>query len=178
MKGHRHRQSAEDVRFLDCYPAEILEPRQTDMLDDEVQVREGSGCVVDIGDVEGILVQGPDRGALVNVDVRHAKVQALLKVLERPLVCQFPPLGIILPLRGIELDAFRLPLVDLLFELFEALVFVARIKGRIENELVGMLFLEHSIAFGGVEAFNVEIAQGRSAGRWLYPRIRSRRGRA
>ena len=66
---HRHRQAGVHVGLLGGDPAEVLQPRQAAVLDDEVQVGEVRGHVVDVGDVEGVAVQRPDGRALVDVDV-------------------------------------------------------------------------------------------------------------
>ena len=66
---HRDGQPAVHVGLLGGDPAEVLQPGQPDVLDDEVQVGEVGGHVVDVGHVEGVAVQRPDRRALVHVDV-------------------------------------------------------------------------------------------------------------
>jgi hypothetical protein len=50
------------------------------VLDDEVQVLEVGRRVVDVGDVEGVLVQRPDGRALVDVDVLDAQLAAGVEV--------------------------------------------------------------------------------------------------
>jgi hypothetical protein len=75
-----HGQAGVDVALLRRHEAEVLDPRQPDMLDDEVElavvVRRD---VVDVGDVEGVLVQRPDRRALVDVDVLDPELDALVE---------------------------------------------------------------------------------------------------
>ena len=68
-----HGQAGVHVGLLRRHEAEVLDPRQADVLDDEVQVREVGRRVVDVGDVERVLVQRPDRRALVHVDVLDAE---------------------------------------------------------------------------------------------------------
>jgi len=53
-KGHRHRQPGEDIGFLRRDPAEIVQSRQTDMLDDKIKVGKISSRVINIPDIEGI----------------------------------------------------------------------------------------------------------------------------
>ena len=67
------------------------------MLDDEIQVREVSGSVVDIGDVEAILVQGPDGGPFVRVDVLDSELLALRQIAVGLGVGELPASGISLP---------------------------------------------------------------------------------
>ncbi len=67
------------------------------------RLREVRRRVVDVGDVERVLVQRPDRRSLVDVDVLDAELLARLqipvglRILERPAARALPPL------RGIEL---------------------------------------------------------------------------
>ena len=63
-----------DVGLLRRHEAEVLDPRQADVLDDEVELLVVGRDVVDVGDVEGVLVQRPDRRALVDVDVLDAEL--------------------------------------------------------------------------------------------------------
>jgi hypothetical protein len=53
-------EAAEDIGFLHRDPAEIVQPRQAAMFDDEVEVREIRGAMVDIGDIEGVAVERDD----------------------------------------------------------------------------------------------------------------------
>ena len=83
-EGHGHGQTAVDVGLLDPDPAEVLEAGQPAVLDDEVELREGGGSVVDVGDVERVPVERPDGGALVDVDIADAELGALLQVATGP----------------------------------------------------------------------------------------------
>ena len=71
-----HGQARVHVGLLRRHEAEVLDARQPDVLDDEVQLREVGRRVVDVGDVERVLVQRPDRRALVDVDVLDAELLA------------------------------------------------------------------------------------------------------
>jgi hypothetical protein len=53
-KGHRHRQPGIDVGFLRRDPAEIVEARQTDVLDNKIEVGIIGGGVIDVADIEGV----------------------------------------------------------------------------------------------------------------------------
>ena len=68
-----------DVGLLRRHEAEVLDARQAHVLDDEVQLREVRRGVVDVGDVEGVLVQRPDRRALVDVDVLDPQLLAFAR---------------------------------------------------------------------------------------------------
>src|SRR5262245_11488212 len=102
---HDHGQAAIDVGFLDGDPAEILQAGQPAVLDDEVQLGEGGGDFIDVVDLEGVLVEGPDGRPLVHVDVLDPQLLTPFQVAQRPGIGELPPLRIALPLGGIELDA-------------------------------------------------------------------------
>ena len=59
--------------------------------------------VVDVGHVEGVLVQRPDRRALVDVDVLDAEFLALLQEPHSLRVLEVQPRESLAPLGGIEL---------------------------------------------------------------------------
>ena len=84
------RQARVHVGLLRRHEAEVLDPRQPDVLDDEVELREVGRGVVDVGHVEGVLVQRPDRRSLVDVDVLDPELLALLQVPVRRRVLQRP----------------------------------------------------------------------------------------
>ena len=75
-------------------PAEVLQPRQAAVLDNEVEVGEVGGRVVDVGDVGGVPVQRPDGRALVNVDVSDAQFLAGLEVAVGPRVVEAGLVGL------------------------------------------------------------------------------------
>ncbi len=75
----RHRKTAKDIGFLHRDPAEIIQPRQAAMLDDEVQVREVGRAIVDIGDIKGIPVERNDSRAFMDMDVLNADFLARSK---------------------------------------------------------------------------------------------------
>ncbi len=106
---HDHCEAALDIRLLRRDPAEVLDARDAAVLDDEAQpgVAVQRGDFVDVGDVKGIAVEGPDGRALVNVNVDDAELDVLVEILERFFVAQLVPAGIALPLGGVELDALQ-----------------------------------------------------------------------
>jgi hypothetical protein len=63
--------------------------------------------MVDVGDVEGVLVERPDRRALVDVDVLDPELLALLQEPRRLEVRELPPSRAVAPLCRVELDALR-----------------------------------------------------------------------
>jgi hypothetical protein len=85
-----HGQAGVHVRLLGGHEAEVLDPRQAHVLDDEVELGEVGRAVVDVGDVEGVLVQRPDRRALVHMDVLDAELLARLQVPVRRRVGELP----------------------------------------------------------------------------------------
>src|SRR5256886_648420 len=68
---HRHGHAGIDVLVLRGDPAEVVESREPDVRHDELHVGKRGRRRVHVADVEGILVERPDRGSLVghlNVD--------------------------------------------------------------------------------------------------------------
>jgi hypothetical protein len=86
---HRYGQPSMDIGFLGGDPAKIFEPGQTHVLHHEIEVGEVRRCVIDIRDVESVPVQGPDGGALMDVDVLDAELAAFLEVAVGPWIGQF-----------------------------------------------------------------------------------------
>jgi len=60
---------------------------------------------------------------------------------------------------GVQLDAHRSPALDVLLELFEAGVAIARVEAGVHDELARMLLRERAIALGGVEPGRVPLLQ-------------------
>ena len=65
------------------------------------------GDMVDVGHVERIAVQRPDRRAFVHVDVADAELSAELEVAVGPGVVELPAARLPVPLGGVELHALR-----------------------------------------------------------------------
>ena len=130
-----HGQAGVDVGLLRRHEAEVLDPRQADVLDDEVQVREVGRGVVDVGHVERVLVQRPDRRALVHVDVLDAEVLGRLQVPVGARVAELVAARAVVPLGGVELDALGPVAVDVLLELLQAVVAVAGVEPGVVDEL-------------------------------------------
>ena len=131
------------------------------MLDDEVQRREVRRGEVDVGDVERVLVERPDRRPLVDVDVLHAEALAGLEVAGGLVALQAPAAGLAAPLGGVQLDPLDAPALDLGLELLEAGVTGPRVPGPVEHELVGVLLGEDRVALGRVEALRVPLLEVR-----------------
>ena len=125
------------------------------MLDDEVELREVGRRVVHVGDVEGVLVQRPDRRALVDVDVLHAQLlrpgqEAVgLRVFERPAARAVQPLG------GVELDSLGLPAGDVCLELLHRRVTAPWLEAAVDDELARVLLGQLAVLRRGVEALGV-----------------------
>ena len=77
-EGQRHRERAIDVGAARRHPAEIVEPRQAQVVDDEVQLGVEPGRLVDIAHVEPGEREGLDGGPFVEVHVLDAQLDALL----------------------------------------------------------------------------------------------------
>ena len=94
--------------------------------------------VVDVGDVERVLVQRPDRRALVHVDVLDAELLALLQ--ERGSASgsvELPAARAVVPLGGVELDALEaVLLVRPPRAARRPAVAVTRVPAAVDDELV------------------------------------------
>src|SRR5918993_1038041 len=156
---HRHRQPTVDVGLLYPDPTKILEPRQPDVLYDEIEIRKVRCRLIHVCDVERVPVQGPDGRALVDVNVFDPELHAFLQVLGGRGIRELPALGVTLPLGRIELDALEIVLVYQLLELPESLLSLARVEGAVEDELVRVLLLQDRVLFSGVEAVGEEFGQ-------------------
>ena len=131
-----HRQAGVDVALLRRHEAEVLDPRQPDVLDDEVELLVVGRDVVDVGDVEGVLVQRPDRRALVDVDVLDPELDALVEERHRLGVGQLPAARALVPLGGVELDALEAVLRVIGLELAQAGLAFTRVPAAIEDQAV------------------------------------------
>src|SRR5712691_7416575 len=69
-----------DVGLLGGYPAEVLQAWQPHMLNNEGQLGELGGGIVDVGDVKGIAVEWEDGGTLVDMDVGDTELGTLLQI--------------------------------------------------------------------------------------------------
>ena len=101
---HDHGQAPVDVALLGGDPAEVLQAGKPTVLDDEVEIGKRGGDFVDVGDVEGIAVEGPDRRPFMDVNVLDPELLALFQITHGPRVGELPSPGISLPLSGVELD--------------------------------------------------------------------------
>jgi hypothetical protein len=158
---HGDREPAVDVGFLGGDPAEVLEPGQADVLDDEPQAGERGGGVVDVRDVEGVPVHRVHGRALVHVDVADAELFTLLQIPVRPGIGQLPSLGIALPLRGVDLDALELPAFVQPLQLLQAGLAVTRVEAAVDDEPARVAFGHLAVLFGGVEPVDVPVGQVR-----------------
>ena len=115
-EGQHDSEAAVNVGLLRGDPAEIVKTRQAAVLNDEVQVLERCGDVVDIGNVERVPVQGNDRRTLVNVNILDAVLLRRLKKFIGFLVGELVALRVALPFRGVELDALGMILLAILVQ--------------------------------------------------------------
>ena len=129
------------------------------MLDDPVEVLEVGRRIVDVMDVEGVLVQRDDGRPLVHVHVLDAELLAELEAAIGVGVVEPPPLRGPVPLGGVELDAFDVVGLFHVVDVFERLLAVARIKGAVDDEPLGIALGDAGVALDGVEAVLVEVAK-------------------
>src|SRR5581483_9190241 len=108
-------------------PAEIVDARNAAMVDDEPEVWEVGGDLVDVAHVEGVAVQGVDGRTLVDVDNVDAELPAFFEVARDVLLLHRVALRLALPFGGVELDAAEAPLRVVGFEPVEAGLAVARV---------------------------------------------------
>ena len=129
------------------------------MLDNEVQILERGGDIIDIGNIERIAVERENGRAFVDMDVLDAELPRRFEKGIGFLVCQFVALRLAFPFGGVELDAFELVLFRRRMQRFKAFGAVARVEGSIEDEPVRVALLHGRTAFGCVETNFVEIGQ-------------------
>src|SRR5205814_9551894 len=128
-----------DVRLLRRHEAEVLDPRQADVLDDEVELWEVRGDVVDIRDVERVLVERPDRRSLVDVDVLDPELLALLQETLRLGTLERPATRALILLGRVELDALEVVTLGVLLELLQPGLALARIPATVGDQAVRIL---------------------------------------
>src|SRR5207247_966570 len=150
-----------DIRLLRRHEAEVLDPRQANVLDDEVELREVRGNVVDIRDVERILVERPDCRALVHVDVRDPEFLALLQEALRLGVLERPATRALIPLGRVELDALEVVTLGVLLELPQARLALAWIPATVGDQSVRRLLNQRGVLLERVEALAVPLLQVR-----------------
>ena len=156
-----HGEAGVDVALLRRHEAEVLDPRQPDVLDDEVQVLVVGRHVVDVGDVEGVLVQRPDRRALVDVEVLDAELDALVEERHRLGVGQLPAARALVPLGRVELDALDAVLRVVGLELLEPGLALTRVPAAVEEQLAGEAVQQRGVLLDVVEAVRVPLLQVR-----------------
>src|SRR5881409_749789 len=87
------------------------------------------------GYVEGVLVQRPDRRALVDVDVVDPELLALLQVGARRGVRERPAARALAPLGGVELDALDAVARVVFLELTESRLAVTGVEAPVDFQL-------------------------------------------
>ena len=90
----RHRQASIDIGFLRGDPAEVVQPRQAAMLDDEVQVLERGRDIIDVSDVERVSVQRDDGRPLMDVNILDTELLRRFQIFVGVLVGQLVALGL------------------------------------------------------------------------------------
>src|SRR6516225_3065607 len=103
-KGHCHRQPGEDVGFLRGDPAEIVQPGQTDVLHDKIEIGKIRGGVIDVTDIECVGAQRVHGWTLMDVDVLDPQFLAQGQIFVGPGVVESPAARAIAPLGRVELE--------------------------------------------------------------------------
>src|SRR3954462_4130744 len=98
-KGHCHGQPGIDIRLLRRDPAEVIEPWQTDMLDDEIELGEISGSVIDVMDIESDGAQRVYGRSLGDMDVFDPRRLRQLQILVGPGIIETPSARAVAPFR-------------------------------------------------------------------------------
>src|SRR6185437_3215496 len=94
---------------------------------------------VDVLDVERVLVQRPDRRALVRVDVLDPELRALLEERLRLGIAQLPAARAVVPLGRVDLDALEVVALGVLLELLQSRLTLAGVEPSVDDQLVGEL---------------------------------------
>jgi hypothetical protein len=142
--------------------AEVLDPRDAAVLDDEVQLAVVVGRhVIDVGDVEGVLVERPDRRALVDVDVPDAELGALVEERARLGVGQLPSARALVPLGGVELDSLDAVPGVVLLELPQPRLALTRVPAPVEDQPAGEAVEQRGVLLDVVEPVRVPLLQVR-----------------
>ena len=110
-------------------------------------------------DVERVLVQRPDRRALVHVDVLDAEFLCLLQVAVGGRVAELVTARAVVPLGGVELHALRAVPLDVAGQLHQADVAVARVEAGVRDEHPRVLLPQGRVALGGVEPLRVPLLE-------------------
>src|SRR3984957_9614887 len=135
-EGQRNRETGIDIGFLGRDPAEIVKARQGAKLDDEVQLLERRGDVINVGHIERIAVKRKYRRPLVDMDILDPKLLGRLEIFVGRLVGELISLGFATPFRGVEFDALDLVFFRQGMQIFQALGTVARVEGAVQDEAI------------------------------------------
>src|SRR3954454_23743568 len=117
--------------------------------------------VVDVGDVEGVLVERPDRRALVDVDVLDAELDALVEERLGLLVAQLPAARAVVPLGGVELDALEVVLLVVGLELLQTRRALARVEAAVDDQLAREALEQRPVHVDVIETGSVPLLQVR-----------------
>src|SRR5439155_15867627 len=115
----------------------------------------------DVADVEGVLVQRPDRRALVDVDVVDPELLALLQVGARRGVRERPAARALAPLGGVELDALDAVARVVFLELTESRLAVTGVEAPVDFQLAREALQQRRVLVDRVEAVDVPLLEVR-----------------
>ena len=157
-EGQGHREGSVDIRASSRNPAEVVQPGQANVVDDEVEVRKQPGRLVDVSDVEPGQVQRLHGRALVEVHVLDAKLQALLIEGKHHWVVRPPPSRLAPPLGRIPFEAAHPEFADLTLHLRHG-VGRSRVHASERDDPFGQAIVDGLVALRRHEPLVIEIHQ-------------------
>ena len=158
-EGHHHGKPAPDVLLLHSDPAEVVQARQADVLDDEFEVGEVGRGVVDVVAVEGVLGQRGDGRPFVDVHVGDAELFAELEAAIGLGVVEPPAARGAAPFCGVELDAPDTVGLLQRVQVLQRGRALAWVEGAVEDETIRVRLGDDGVLLGGVEALDVELLE-------------------
>ena len=157
-KGQRHRQGAVHIRTARRDPAEIVEPWQADVINNEVQFGVEPGRLVDITYIELGEGERLDGRTFMEVHILHAHFNALLIEREDHWVIGAPAPRLTAPLGGVPFEAFDATVIDLAAHLVHGVRHTWINSAQGDNTLRGT-FTHLHVFVGGAEASMVKVHQ-------------------
>ncbi len=151
------RKPAKYIGFLHRDPAEIIQPRQTAMLDNKIQIREVGRTMVDIGDIKRIPVERNNRRSLMDMDIFDPKFLAALQISIGCWVGKLIAPAVTFPFSCIEFHAFYFINLRHRIQRLQAAFAIARVECTVQNEAIRITGFQDRILLQRVETVFIEI---------------------